>query len=201
MLNTKELNYLQNRDFLETKVIIQEKITKLLGNTQKALKGLLKAIDFVFPPQTDFQAGKISKGERYQNLPYWVLDYPKLLSKEDVFALRTMVWWGNEITCTLHLQGRSWEKYRASLIANLKQVKEPNLLVCLDTHPWEYALTPNNYQPLEKIGAKEKQWEIFHEKDFFKMTKSLELAQHTQLPTFACTCFELYLNLLTEKIT
>ncbi len=153
MLDTKELNYLQDRDFLETKVIIQEKITELLGNTQKALKEYISSTAFIFPNEIDLKAGKISKGERYQNLPYWVLDYPKLLTKDDVFALRTMVWWGNEITCTLHLQGNSWEKYRTSLISNLKYSQDPTLLVCLHAHPWEYALTPDNYQPLEKIRS------------------------------------------------
>ena len=38
---------------------------------------------------------KISRGEQYLGLPYVMLDYPRIFSKENVFAIRTFFWWGN----------------------------------------------------------------------------------------------------------
>src|SRR5436309_811352 len=38
---------------------------------------------------------KISRGENYQGLPYMVLDYPRKFTPENIFAIRTLFWWGN----------------------------------------------------------------------------------------------------------
>ena len=48
---------------------------------------------------------KIAKGENYLQLPYVLLDYPRCFDKENIFAIRTMFWWGNFFSITLHLSG------------------------------------------------------------------------------------------------
>ena len=48
---------------------------------------------------------KITRGENYQLLPYVILDYPRCFQKEQVFAIRTMFWWGKGISITLHVSG------------------------------------------------------------------------------------------------
>src|ERR1700744_546088 len=49
---------------------------------------------------------KISKGENYKGLPWVMLDYPRVFGREEVFAIRTMFWWGHGFSVTLHLKGK-----------------------------------------------------------------------------------------------
>src|SRR5450755_2986522 len=48
---------------------------------------------------------RISKGENYKGLPWVVLDYPRAFGRLDVLAVRTLFWWGNYFSVTLHLKG------------------------------------------------------------------------------------------------
>src|SRR6185437_142624 len=46
---------------------------------------------------------KISRGENYRGLPWVMLDYPGVLGRDDVMAIRAMFWWGHAFIVTLHL--------------------------------------------------------------------------------------------------
>src|SRR5450631_2869683 len=63
------------------------------GGAGKAVKEILET-----PP-------RISKGENYKGLPWVVLDYPRAFGRLDVLAVRTLFWWGNYFSVTLHLKG------------------------------------------------------------------------------------------------
>ena len=59
---------------------------------------------------------KISKGENYKGLPWLVLDYPRYFNKEDIFAIRTLFWWGNFFSITLHISGKYKMRYEKKII-------------------------------------------------------------------------------------
>ena len=103
-ISEKELKVLQGTDFLLTKAAVLEKIYKLLEDTRSKLIKNVKSTNFSFPDGTDIVTGKISRGENYRNLPYMVLDYPTLFTNESSFSFRTMFWWGNFFSSTLHLE-------------------------------------------------------------------------------------------------
>lgn len=90
-LSDKELSVIENTSFLLTKIKVTEKIQQLLGQTRLDLKVLLSRSVFEFPEGSDLTTGKISKGENYQNLPYLVLDYPKLFTQKRYFCLQNHV--------------------------------------------------------------------------------------------------------------
>ena len=48
---------------------------------------------------------KISKGEKYNDLPYVVLDFPAFFAKTGVFALRSFFLWGRGFVISLHISG------------------------------------------------------------------------------------------------
>src|SRR6187402_1143085 len=70
-----------------------------------------------FPEEIFRTDPKISRGENYKGLPYVILDYPRLFGREDVFAVRTMFWWGHSFHVTLHLKG----KYQAMFLPVIRQ--------------------------------------------------------------------------------
>ena len=92
-------------DFLLTKARVSQKVQTLLNQTHDQLKQYVAAERFTFPEGTSAQAGKIARGENYRQLPYLLLDYPRLFAREDVFALRTMFWWGQFFSVTFQLGG------------------------------------------------------------------------------------------------
>ena len=103
-LTNNELSLIQDSDFLLTKVKIISKIFRLLESTENHLRKIINETTFKFPLGTKIKYGKISKGETYLNLPYLILDYPTLFTNTDIFAFRTMFWWGKFFSATIHLQ-------------------------------------------------------------------------------------------------
>ncbi len=137
MLNfsTSEMEVLENTSFLKTKQAVTIKIRQLLGETRQEILAVVRDSGFNFPEGTDISMGKISRGENYRQLPYQVLDFPKLFKKEDIFALRTMFWWGHFFSSTLHLQGKSLEKLRPMIVANFEKLLDKNIYLSIGETP------------------------------------------------------------------
>ena len=144
-LTNKELSLIQDSDFLLTKVKVISKIFRLLEITENNLRKIINETTFKFPLGTKIKYGKISKGETYLKLPYLILDYPTLFTNRDIFAFRTMFWWGNFFSATIHLQGESLNIFRNKIIDNYKYLLNQNIYICVANNPWEYHYKKSNY--------------------------------------------------------
>lgn len=191
----QELDYLHDTHFLLTKRKITQQLQQLLAQTQQELLKLLKDRKQLLPAHGLQRAGKISRGENYKGLPYLILDYPRLLTREDVFAFRSMCWWGNFFSCSLHLQGKSLDSYRTTLSQNLKACNSSGIYICVNNTPWEYHYGPDNYQLLESLSA-EKIDQLLQQ-DFCKISRKTGLDNYAQLPSFARNSMLEYLELLS----
>ena len=192
-LSEKEFKYLKDRDFLLTKQEIHLKVTEVLSDTEVRLKETIRQVDFPFPDQTFLKAGKISKGEQYRGLPYWVLDYPRKFGKEDVFSFRTMVWWGNEISCCLHLAGADLHAFRDQVLQRYRQ--DANQFISVATTPWEYHFHSDNYRKATELSDAEVDGHM-QATNFIKLAYQLPLDQIQELPDFATHTFIKILNSL-----
>src|SRR5262245_43273102 len=94
-LTADELTLVQNADWLLTKNNIIEKVFEMFGDVAAGAGDIFKQHSASLPQEAFVQSPKISKGEKYLGLPYVMLDYPRLFTKDDVFAIRTLFWWGN----------------------------------------------------------------------------------------------------------
>ena len=94
-----------NADLILTKNHILQKVNHLLATLQTKQQHHLESFSVQLPGQAISSSPKISKGENYKGLPYLILDYPRFFEKENICAIRTMFWWGNFISVTLHLSG------------------------------------------------------------------------------------------------
>ena len=196
MLAAEELSILQNQDFLLAKQQVQEKLWRLLEEAQAALKAEVAAASHLFPEGTELQSGKISKGEQYRGLPYMVLDFPKKFAQADIFTFRTMVWWGNECSCTLHLQGHSAQKWAPQLLENLWHHPQKDMVwLGVGDTPWEYHFGKENYQPLRYFNKSALQKHLFGH-PFIKLSQKLSLQEVAHLPSFSKQVFQAYIYLL-----
>jgi hypothetical protein len=190
-LTEKELLILQDRGFLLTKATLLERINELLGQTREELKGCIESSNFPFPAGTDLIKGKISKGENYKNLPYMVLDYPTLFSKESIFAYRTMFWWGNFFSATLHLEGMALKYYRNSITLNLDKLLKKGVYIGVGDTPWQYHYEEDNY-----IILNETHRDFITNCKFLKLSKKIELKKWNEVPEFSTNFFQLMLSVL-----
>jgi len=146
---------------------VEEQFT-LLGNTSFSKYKFLSKHDL--PP-------KVSKGENLEGYPFRVLDYPRIFSKNNVFAFRTLFWWGNLISFTLHLKG----KY---LINNFDQLKkllsgyELPLYISITGDEWSHNPANKNYSLINSESLNQNQCKKI---DFLKIVQVIPLNKINQL--------------------
>lgn len=197
--SNKELSYLQNTDFLLTKWEMMQRVKQLMREAEKLIKRDIHNFQDVFPEGTLDRAGKVSKGENYQRLPYVVLDYPRNFSKDHIFAFRTMFWWGHYFSATLHLQGEYLKQYKQPLVSNLPLLQAAGYYYCVHDTPWEYHFNTDNYLPLENMNVADFQTEL-DKRAFTKLSRKLSLEAWVELPHFANDSFKELMTYLKEDI-
>ena len=198
LFNSQQLEYLHDTEFLLTKRKISLQLQQLLAQTEQVLVKYVKEDRHsTIPEHCLVAAGKISRGENYRGLPYLVLDYPRLLKQEDIFSYRTMVWWGNFFSCTLHLQGISMDTYRQNIHTSLLSLHGSlaETYLCTQQSPWEYHYKKENYQLIGDLSKEEISATL--EKDFIKVSRKMALKDYRQLPEFALHAFKDFLSLLS----
>ena len=194
LLTTREIEVISDTEFLITKRAAINKIDELLSQTQKKISKNFKSSTLPFPSKDEFSNGKISRGENYRGLPFLVLDYPAMFSKENIFAFRTMFYWGNFFSVTLHLQGESLEYYRNHILNNFNELLHKNIYISVGETPWEYHYESDNYIPLLENNQ-----ELIKTCPFLKLSKKLEINEWKKVPEFASEFFEIILGILVPR--
>jgi hypothetical protein len=179
-LTERELFIIQDQEFLLAKARASAKIYSLLSKTREELKKLVESSGINTEQKSAFKTDKISRGENYLGLPYQVLDYPAFFSQKDTFAYRTMFWWGNFFSATLHLEGQFLERFRKQILQSLDELVKMELFISVGATPWEYHYGVDNYLPLS----------IDHQKhidscSFLKLSRKQSLENWKQLPEFS----------------
>ena len=192
MLSANELEIIHDLQFLRTKASVSTKIHDLLIATRHSLESTLSKVNSPEFQRGLFKQGKISKGENYLGLPYQVLDYPTYFSKANTFAFRTMFWWGNFFSATLHLEGLSHQLYKQKFIGNIDRLSTQEIYICTGDTPWQYHYGTDNYQLLTMDHQ-----DHIHENSFLKLSKKIELNRWKELPDFATTFLEQVLQIIT----
>lgn len=91
-LNNDEFNLIQSIWYPQVKKSATEKIKTQLFELGNDLEKDLPGFGF-----------KISSGENYKDLPYMVLDFPKIGGPKFSLLFRTMFWWGKYVCFQLFL--------------------------------------------------------------------------------------------------
>jgi len=195
-LSEEEINVLKDANFFHLKHDATQKILELFGDLERTLKAgsLLHDLHFENLEKT---TGKIFRGENYRKLPYVVLDYPKLFSADNVLAFRTMFWWGNEFSFTLHLQGQALDKYRETIQRNISSLLNKEFYFCIHTSPWQYYFADDNYILLDELFKNETQLsELLAQKPFIKLSRKIPVKDYDKVIEYGMETFRLLFTLL-----
>lgn len=185
-LSTFETEVVNNTQWIFAKKEIIDKVYRLFGMLQVQYENFLRH-DKDSPNELLQRKGaKISRGENYRGLPYVILDYPAIFGRKNIFAVRTMFWWGNFFGISLHLSGRYFNGER-----NIKKwlpfLKEKNFFVCINEDEWEHHFSDANYW--SAIDLSDSQILQLQEKPFFKAGKKIELKEWDLVPEFLAETF------------
>lgn len=145
-LSAKETELVTNADWILTKNGILQKVNALLAAVQPAQQELLVASSL--PSDIIHSSPKISRGENYKGLPWYVLDYPRLFTQEHVFAIRSFFWWGHFFSVTLQLSGQYKEQFQQRVIDAHAALTANDFFICTNENEWEHHFESNNYQPV-----------------------------------------------------
>jgi hypothetical protein len=180
MLSAEELQLISNTQWILTKRKIIESINFLFGNLAGAMKGQILAEGKLLPFEVAQSTPKIAKGENYLQLPYLILDYPRCFNKENVFAIRTMFWWGNFFSCTLHLSGSYKKMFEQAVQKNIAAGKKSNFYICINKDEWQHHFKADNYLPVNTLTTTAIK-QIIIEQPFIKVAAKFSLQQCNEI--------------------
>lgn len=197
-LTPEEAAIAGNADFIRLKNRVIEKVILLLGELQEALVKAEEGVDFPFAAHWKHAGGKISKGEQYKGFPWVMMDYPRYFSKEEIFAFRTMFWWGHYFIATLHLSGGAKEQFSTALKDAYEPLKAGGFQVYLREDPWEHDFENGSYAYIEDLSLED--WKkLISRYDFLKLAKRFEIGDWGEMISEVATTYATLLDALHGK--
>jgi hypothetical protein len=193
-LSPEEEELVATADWILTKNRVIQKINQLLSNVQTSQQQLLQSCTSL-NKEVLTSSPKISKGENYKGLPWLVLDYPRYFNKEDVFAIRTLFWWGNFFSITLHLSGKYKVVYEKKIIDSFESLKAAYFSVCINEDQWVHHFEASNYILISDIDPLQFEEKI-HKGSFIKLAKKIPLEQWNDVEKKLLEIFSQLINTL-----
>jgi hypothetical protein len=194
MLSDEERQLVNNPGWILTKRVIIDKVCRLLGSVSQDQRVMIENEKDWLPLAVVQSTPKISKGENYLRLPYVLLDYPRRFDSENIFAVRTMFWWGNFFSISLHLSGIYKQMFQQKIIENLHS-DSPNIFICIHENQWHHHFGADNYINAGQITNNELE-EIIGKKNFIKLALKFPLQQWNDIPVLLEGSFKEMIGML-----
>ena len=163
---------MSNADLILTKNAIIHKTQLFLQELQTKQEEIIKNAKGIGQHSLNISY-KISRGENYKGLPWLVLDHPRFFGQDDVFAIRTMFWWGNFFSTILQLAGKYKTVVEEKLINSFELLGENDFFLCINDDPWQHHFEATNYCPIKGVSANE--IEKMKGRSFVKVAKKIPL--------------------------
>ncbi len=200
MLSSKEQELVMNADWILTKNAVIQKLYTFLGQVSTVYQNEV-ALNIALANEPAFAiAPKISKGENYEGLPWVMLDYPRYFEGQDVFAVRTFFWWGNDISIHVQLSGK-FKTFYGNAIQQYFQLRvgnpHPNYewFICVNLEDaWKHHFRPTNYRRAAELNPA-----IIPQLPFIKLAKKIPLSEWDDTAFFLQQTFIEILQILTNQ--
>lgn len=176
----EEFQLLSNYQFFDYKARITSKVLTLFSGIENKIRKEIASASHPFPDLINSTSAKISKGENYRNCPYIVLDYPRIYSRENIFALRTIFWWGHYFSNAFIIAGHSYHRYLPRFLERPGELKNKNWYLCISQTPWKLENASWNYVLLSKLSDKDIR-NYLQTYSFIKIARIYPLDQYKKL--------------------
>lgn len=180
-LSPTEMGLVTRGDWILTKREILDKVAGMLGIVSDSYKKILLEEQDIIQQLNINTGGKISKGDNYLGLPYMILDQPASFNSNEIFAIRSMFWWGNFFSITLHIAGKNF-------LSKIDLTKFPALLqrnkfmLCVNSDQWHHHFEEYNYISF----TDEVDVESFNpwKKNFLKIARKYPVDEWDNIPAY-----------------
>ena len=169
-----EMELMCNQEVILTKNKVVEKVKALLEEIQNQMMDDCTTNAKLSSSEIFTVTPKISRGENYLGLPYQILDYPRLFRHQDIFAIRTMFWWGNFFSITLHLSGLYKLQYEVKVQAGFEYFAKDGYSIGINEDPWLHHFDEDNYKVIALLDKKSFD-EQCQEAHHLKIAKKIDL--------------------------
>jgi hypothetical protein len=186
-LSKREMELVNNTEWIFTKQLILKKVYQILGNLHHHFKKVVIREKESLPAIWQKPGGKISKGENYRGLPYAILDYPASFSKENILAVRTMFWWGNFFSVSLHISGK-WLDKMSNFDEGILFLREKKFWISVHNDQWEHHFEEDNFVEISELS--EDEIAKLRSKFFLKIAKKTALTEWNSTFEFLENGFE-----------
>ncbi len=194
MLSDEEQQLVNNPGWILTKRIIIDKINRLFGFLCESQQAVIEKEKDWLPPAVVQSTPKIAKGENYLQLPYLLLDYPRSFEGDNIFTLRTMFWWGNFFSITLHVSGTYKNMFQQKIIKNLFTAKQ-DIFICIHETQWHHHFEADNYINAKLLSVNELT-AIISTKQFVKLAVKFPLHEWNNVTVLLDECFNEMIEML-----
>lgn len=194
-LSSTEIELIKNADWILTKNAIIEKIVQFFSSLQEEQKNELQLYRNKLPSRFYTASPKVSKGENYSGLPYVVLDYPRFFDESGFGAIRTMFWWGNFFSITLHMAGGNKKAFEEKLINAYALLWQEKFYYSISENEWIHHFSPENYISFSEMKEAEYRKRI-KESQFVKIATKINLDRWETAEDFLLRRFKTLLEIL-----
>ena len=192
-LSDKELSLVTNADWILTKQTIIDAAYNIFAGMVPIIQSAVITGDTWLPGELKHSTPKISKGENYGKLPYVMLDYPRCFNGQDIFAFRTMFWWANFFSITLHVSGKYLDDVKKHLMKN-RSLLNNDYFIGINETQWEHHFREDNFIPYSLLHENQSQ-DLFN-RGFIKVALKYEVSRWNEMPALLKEGYEKFALLL-----
>ncbi|QES87659.1 hypothetical protein [Rhizosphaericola mali] len=182
VLSEKEWSIVQNFDFLLTKNQIIDHIQQFFTQLGCTYRDIAKN---TIPKENEKllqTSPKVSKGEKYEGLPYLMLDFPRIFQNGNTFAIRSFFLWGKAFSISLLLEGEYKNHLQTKIFEN--QVLR-NWQYETEDSPWIHFQSDSSKNHFSTISKSQ-----INQHPFLKLTNSKPLQDWQTIETFFLESFQ-----------
>lgn len=200
ILEKEEVALLSSPDVFLIKKRLGKKIELLLGECIAQVNDKMRESDVLQRLEFESAGPKISKGENYLSFPWHILDYPRIFHRENIFAIRTLCWWGQGFSVTLHLSGKYAEQYVEVIDRHLSFFGENDYNICIQKDQWQHHFQSDNYEKAKQLYISGKTIKDFYkEYGFIKIMKKIPLSEWKNLTVLAAEIYGDFFRVLSNN--
>jgi hypothetical protein len=193
----EELRLAENSEMILTKNRIIKKAMSVFGSIADEYSSLAEQYRQELPSEFFTLNPKISRGEQYLGLPYVILDYPRIFSKDHVFAIRSFFWWGNYFSLTLHLKGTYKDAFGKKIRKHFELLTRNDYCIAISDDEWRHDFEEENYVALKNGGIKMLEQNIVAG-SFLKLAVKWRLQQGNEIELLLKKQFSILIDILSR---
>ncbi len=177
-LTKTEFDFLSREDYPKIKQQVIQKLCQHFDSLGVLMQQSISSINETVMMELHQAQFKTTKGENYQQLPYVVLDYPKIKNAEFILLFRTMCWWGKYFSLNIFLHSSSFNTKQLAEILQHKTFEKVKLYIGDDL--WQQDL---EHKDFIKISSLKKTALItqLNKKSYIKLSVKVSLKKWDEL--------------------